>query len=174
MKSFRITLLIMLLSTLSFQYISAQTPAISTKYSNAEIDQLMKAFKIEHSHRATPTQLLQQKFKTDFPGAYDIEWKKAAKLYEVEFEIKRLDYEAYYDEQGNLVMYKHDISQSDLPEAIKTKLKSLYPNYRFDDIEKMVKGTETSYKVEMEKGDMDVKIIIKSDGTIVSKLEDYD
>ena len=173
MKTLKLKLLLLLITPLFFQYSLGQNPAVSKKYTNEEIDKMVRAFRMEHSQNVMPSELLMQKFSKDFPKAYDIEWEKATNLYEVEFEIRGADYEAYYDEQGNLIMYKHDIYPSDLPELIRKKVKNLYPNYRFDDIEKIVKGTEVSYKVEMERGDLDVRVIVKIDGTIVSATEDY-
>lgn len=173
MKILRSGLFLMLLISLFSQCALAQDPAISDKYNNEEIDKMIQAFKTDYSHDVMPTAMLMQNFRRDFPGSYDVEWEKAANLYEVEFEIRGADYEAYYDEQGSLIMFKHDIYQSDLPGPIKKQIKSQYPNYRFDDIERIIKGTDVLYKVEMERGDMDIKIIIKNDGTIVNKMQDY-
>ena len=173
MKNLRFVLLLLLLTPLFFQYSSAQRPSVSKKYSNDEIEKMVQAFKMDYSHHVMPTELLMQKFRKDFPGAYDIEWEKAAGLYEVEFEIRGADYEAYYDEQGNLIMFKHDTYQSDLPNLIKKQVKAQYPNYHFDDIDRIVKGTNVLYKIEMERGDMDVRIIIKEDGTILNQMTDY-
>ncbi|MDR0574748.1 MAG: PepSY-like domain-containing protein [Tannerella sp.] len=172
MKTLRLGLLL-LLTSLSFLYASAQHPSMSKKYDNNEIEKMVQAFKMEYSQNVVPTELLVQKFRKDFPNAYDIEWEKAASLYEIEFEIRGSDYQAYYDEQGHLVMLIYDIYQSDLPDLIKKQITSKYPNYRFDDIERIIKGTDVSYNVEMERGDVDVRIIIKSDGTIISQMEDY-
>ena len=168
MKRMRLVLLLMLLAPLFFLYSAAQQPAISGKYSNQEIEKMMQDFKRERSHDVRPTEQLVQKFKKDFPGARDVEWEKAAALYEVEFEIKRVDYLAYYDGMGNLIMFKHDIRLSALPDPVKKQAKALYPNYRFDDVEKIMKGTEVLYKIEMERGDAEVKILIKKDGTVVN------
>jgi len=153
--------------------VSAQAPAISTKYTNDQVDKMLQDFKVNYSYDVMPGQALLQKFMQDFPGAHDVEWETAANIYEVEFEIRRDDYKAYYDEQGNLIMYIHDIYQNDLPAAVTNKIKAEYPNYRFSEVERIAKGTEILYKVEVERGDMEVKYIIKNDGTVVNKMIDY-
>ncbi|MDR2921550.1 MAG: hypothetical protein LBV72_19565 [Tannerella sp.] len=150
----------------------AQEPAVSMKYTDIEIEQLIRDFEMEHSQHVMPPELLQKTFEKHFPRAYDVEWEKAAKVYEVEFNIKGADYEAYYDEQANLIMYKYDVYSTGLSGSIKDKVSRKYPNYKFDDIEKVVKGTEVIYKIEMERGNYDVKIVIKDDGTIVSEVFD--
>jgi len=165
--------LVIVLSLLFGQKMSAQAPVISTKYTSAQIEQMVQSFNMEHSRDIRPSELLQQKFKQDFPGAYDIEWETAANLYEVEFEIRRADYKAYYDEQANLIMYIHDIYESDLPSLVRQKIQSEYSNYRLSDIEKVLKGTDVRYKVELERGDYEIKLIFKDDGSVINKMVDY-
>jgi len=152
---------------------SAPAPAISTKYDNAQIEKMIQSFRMEYSRDIMPPELLHQKFMQDFPENYDVEWETAANLYEVEFEIRGADYNAYYDGQANLIMYKYDIYMSDLPDLITNKVKSDYPDYRFDDMEKILRGTEVLYKIELEKGDYDVKLLLKDDGTIINKMVDF-
>lgn len=173
MKKIGLGLLTLLAALFMCQPVSAQSPAISASYTNEQVDRMLQDFKVNYSHDVVPSQALLQKFMRDFPGARDVEWETAANIYEVEFEIRRDDYKAYYDEQGNLIMYIHDAYQSDLPAAVTNKIRAEYPNYRFSEVERIVKGTETLYKVEVERGDMEVKYVIKSDGTVINKMIDY-
>lgn len=173
MKKISLGLLTLLVVFFMSMPASAQSPAISTNYSNEQVDKMLQDFKVNYSTNVRPTQVLEQKFMQDFPGAHDIEWETAANIYEVEFEIRRDDYKAYYDAQGNLIMYVHDAYQSDLPAVVVNKIQAEYPNYRFSDVEIIAKGTEVLYKVEVERGDMEVKYIIKNDGTVLNKMLDY-
>ena len=147
-------------------------PKITNKYSNTEIENLLNANKMTHSRNVIPTTQLTQRFVTDFPKTNDVEWELGADVYEVEFEVGFTDHKAYYDNQGNLLMYKYDIKSSELPTSINNIVTTKYPGYKFEDIEKIQRGTEILYKIEVEKGDYEVKLLLKSDGTIVNEYFD--
>lgn len=163
-------LVLSLISFLSVQTMCAQT--ISKAYSNSEIDALLKKYHSMHSRDAMPSTDIFHKFQADFPNARDVEWDVADNIYEVEFEIKLKDYKAFYDNKGNLLMYSHDINKSDLPKNIKNIAEKQYPKYRFEDIKMIHKGSDVFYKIEMERNDYDVTIILKNDGSPV--LEWYE
>ncbi|MDR2064187.1 MAG: hypothetical protein LBP85_00525 [Prevotellaceae bacterium] len=57
------------------------SPVVSTQYSNEEIAEMVKQFNISHDRNVIPPAELQQKFKADFPNAYDIEWEFGADIY---------------------------------------------------------------------------------------------
>lgn len=174
MKTFKNLSTFAVLIVMSVVSVSAEVnPAVSKKYTVAEVDQLFYNFRIDHPRDTYPSEKLRTAFKNHFPGATDVDWEKGGKLYEVEFEIKQVDYKAFYDEAGDLIMYKHDIHLSELPENLYKTITAKYPNYRFDDLEKIVKAGETSYKIELEKGDVDVKFTIKPDGSIINETVDY-
>jgi hypothetical protein len=155
------------------QTVIAQNPAISARYSNEEIAQMIKTYQTSHSHDVVPPDNLQQKFQLDFPKAHDVEWEMAHDIYEVEFEISFRDFKAFYDANGNLLMTREEIRHSELPAIVKNAAESKYPKYAFDDIYKIRRGTEVFYNIEMEHGKMEVKLSIKSDGTVVKERVDY-
>lgn len=124
------------------------------------------------SHDIAPHESLRLKFAKDFPKARDIDWELGANIYEVEFEIGRIDYKAYYDADANLLMYKHDITSTALPQVIKNTVSSKYPQYRYDDVEKILRGSEVFYKIELERGESDVKLVVDKKGNILNKYFD--
>ncbi|MDR2125991.1 MAG: PepSY-like domain-containing protein [Prevotellaceae bacterium] len=150
-------------------------PAISTQYSNEEIAEMIRLFSISREVDVIPPAELQQKFRTDFPNAYDIEWEFGADIYEVEFEIRYRDYEVYYDRQGVLLMCITEIMLSELPSVVKNAAQAKYPEYSFEDIDKISRGSEVFYKIEMERflSDSEVNLLIKSDGVILNETIDY-
>ncbi|MDR2472494.1 MAG: hypothetical protein LBD53_02865, partial [Tannerella sp.] len=89
-----------------------------------------------------------------------------------EFEIKHIDYEAFYDMNANLLMMEHEISVRELPAVVKNAAESRHPKFRFEDLDKIIRGSETLYRIEMELNDFDVKMLIRSDGTVVSDIDD--
>ncbi len=152
---------------------SAQT--ISKAYTAEQVDQMFKEHKQQHAHDICPTQELSSALLRDFPKARDIDWEKTNALYEVEFEIGRFpsrDYTAYYDVKGQLLIYEQEIPTSELPAVVKNAALAKCPNFSIEDVSKIVKGNETLYKVEIEKGDVDVKLTLNKEGVIVSERVD--
>jgi hypothetical protein len=150
----------------------AQTnPTISNEYSNGEIVQMIKRYKSAHSRDVVPPATLYQKFQADFPKTRDEEWESDGNIYEVEFEVKFRDCKVYYDAKGNLLMYVREIYRSELPAIVKNAAENKYPKYNFEDIEKVQRGTEIFYKVEMEdkSSDSEVKLLIGEDGAILEE-----
>lgn len=153
--------------------IYAQNPAISTKYSNSEIAAFVQNYKNTRERDVFADGILLERFQRDFPKASDVEWETNGEIYEVDFDVKFRDFAAYYDKEGNLLMYKQEIREKELPAIVKTAAESKYPKYKFEDIEKVVKGTETFYKVEMELRDTEVTMFIASEGRIINEKFDY-
>jgi len=147
-------------------------PVISKKYSDTEIEKQIQLHKSSHSKDVRPIEVVNGKFVSDFPQAKDIEWEIAADIYQVEFEIGFVDYEAYYDKNGELLGYSHDCKQSDMPALVINAIIAKYPDYNFEDIKKVISGTTQRYKVELEKNDVDVKVIVSSDGVILKEWLD--
>ncbi|WP_101688879.1 hypothetical protein [Dysgonomonas massiliensis] len=167
-----ITVLCTIALLLSCQSVVAQPkPVISTKYSNEKIQEMISSFKNGYSQDATAPASLVSKFNLDFPNAKDIDWEAVADIYEVEFEIGRVDYKAFY-KGTDLLMYTRDIQVSELPAVVKNTAISKYPDYDFEDIEEINIGTDLIYKVELEHHKKEVTMKIKYDGTILKEKFD--
>ena len=152
---------------------AAQHPAISTRYTNEEITQKITTHKASHSQDVVPPANLQQKFRVDFPKASDVEWETAGDIYEVEFDVRFRDCKAYYDSEGNLLMTVEETYRSGLPAVVKNAAETKYPKYHFEDIDKIRRGTEVFYKVEMELRDTEIELLVQSDGVIRNERIDY-
>jgi hypothetical protein len=148
------------------QAATAQNPAISTRYSNEEIAQKIERHTVSHSRDVFPPANIRQKFQSDFPKASDVEWEASDSVYEVEFDVRFRDWEAYYDGDGNLLMTVEEIYRSELPAVVKNAAEAQYPKFHFEDIDKIRRGTEVFYKVEMERRDVEIELLIRSDGVI--------
>ncbi|GHT41062.1 hypothetical protein AGMMS49965_10280 [Bacteroidia bacterium] len=152
---------------------SAQTPAVSTKYSDEKIEELIQSYHTANARDVSPDETLSQQLKKDFSAARDIEWETAAGIYEAEFEINRTDYKAFYDADGNLLMYIFDIRLSQVPANIKNAAQTKYPAFKFDrDAKKIIKGKKVLYQVTLEKRETEIEATFNSDGSFVK--EHYD
>ena len=106
-------------------------------------------------------------FKKEFPKAKDIEWEKKGEVYNVEFEVGFFsDYEAWYDTTGKIIRYTQEISNRDLPKAIKDAIKNQYKGYRVDDAKKQVENNIETYLVEIEKKKDEINLVFSADGTL--------
>jgi hypothetical protein len=152
---------------------AAQAPAISTNYSDEQIEMQIQRYHAADSRDVFPLEALSQRLKKDFPAAYDIEWEEAAGIYEAEFEIKRKDYKAYYDAEGNLLMYAFDIRLSEVPTIVTNAAKAKYPKFKLDrDAQKILKGKNTFYQITMERGETEIETTFKSEGGFVKERYD--
>lgn len=107
-------------------------------------------------------------FKKEFPKASDVEWEKKGDNYNVDFEIGwGVDYEAWYAATGKLIKYKQEISDANLPQAVKDAIKKDHAGFRIDDAKKYVENGVETYQVELEKGQDERKITFSKDGKLI-------
>lgn len=108
------------------------------------------------------------KFKAEFPKAKDVEWEMKGSEYNVEFEIGWFtDYEAWFSGTGQLLRYTEEISNGDLPTAVKDAIKNQHDGYRIDDAKKIVENGTEKFLVEIEKGNDERKLLFSGDGKFI-------
>lgn len=150
-------------------------PSIDEIYTVEQIDEMYQKHRMSRSRDIRPTKELSSQLQKDFPNARDIDWEKSDVFYRADFEIGRInskDYKAYYNMAGKLVMYKEEISTRALPTDVKNTLQKDYSGYRIEDAEKIAKGKQTLYKVELEKGDIEIELILTSNGKVIQEKAD--
>ena len=81
-------LAVILTLTLCSSQINAQVPAISKKYSEQKVYELMMRYNTSNKYNGAANAAVSKAFGRDFPNAYDIEWETNDEIYEVEFEIR--------------------------------------------------------------------------------------
>jgi len=109
-------------------------------------------------------------FTEQFSNATGVEWEKKADLYEAEFEIEKVDYEAILSSDGTIVKYKYDVSYDALPEAVQASITADYDKTNIDEIE-LIKISETSYyQVEFDAEPNDNKIIFEESGQVTTEI----
>jgi len=118
--------------------------------------------------------VIRHNFQSSFPKASDIEWEIENGFYKVEFEIGlwNNDHSIWYDNEGNLIRHKKDISKSDLPDAIRSLIKENYRWYWLKDVEQITEGDELTYKVELKSLTDEWDVIFDPAGTVISKIRD--
>ena len=109
-------------------------------------------------------------FTEQFSNATGVEWEKKADLYEAEFEIEKVAYEAILSSDGTIVKYKYDVSYDALPEAVQASITADYDKINIDEIE-LIQISETSYyQVEFDAEPNDNKIIFEESGHVTTEI----
>lgn len=104
-------------------------------------------------------------FNADFPKAKDVDWELENKVYKVDFELGWFDdHEAWYAANGERIRLKEEISNSDLPKAVRSAIDRDFKSYKIDDAEKITEKNKVFYKVEIEKGDDDRTLFYNANG----------
>lgn len=106
-------------------------------------------------------------FKQKFPKATDVEWKLKDQLYNVEFEIGRIDHEAWLTTTGIIVKHKQDIEASELPKEVSAVINRNYKGYRIDDVEKIEAGEKLLYKAELKTMVKEEEVTFDQNGKLV-------
>ncbi|HLW33225.1 MAG TPA: PepSY-like domain-containing protein [Aequorivita sp.] len=104
--------------------------------------------------------------------ATDVEWKKDMENYKVEFDIGRMEHEIWYTPSGTVIKKEQEMTEADLPQAIRDVIKSKYSGYRVDDVEMTWHNNTTTYEVELEKGKEEWEVTFDSNGKILRERRD--
>ena len=143
-------------------------------YTSEQIINLVIAFERSQTKRATPPAAVLATFRSQYANARDIEWETDDVIYNVEFDIGNIDYEAWYDANGVRLMHKEDIRTNALPQAVSSAITRDYPGFRIDDEpNKIYINSETIYEISIEKGKTELDVYYLSDGTFLKEIIDY-
>lgn len=114
------------------------------------------------------------KFSTQFPKATDVEWEMDGSFYAVDFEIGwNTDHEIWYNAEGNIIRHIEDIATSELPQAVKDKIKTDFNGYSIDDPERITDNGKVSYKMELNAlTQQDWEVMMDAEGNALSKKPD--
>lgn len=115
---------------------------------------------------------LSNAFNKEYAKATDVEWEKKMDNYKVEFDLNRHDHEVWYNASGVVIKKEIEMSETDLPQAIRDAIKSNYAGYRVDDIEMIWQNNATSYEVELEKGQDETQVTFDSNGKVLNERPD--
>ena len=112
---------------------------------------------------------LKSQFEKEYPNATEIEWEKENNLFNVEFDIDEKEQEIWYDDSGNIIKTEHELEEADLPEAIRSKIKSSYSAFKIDDIEMKKENDEVTYEIELRKGWKGKTLMFNESGANIQK-----
>jgi len=113
-------------------------------------------------------------FQKAFPNATDVEWEMDGNLYKVEFEtgVQKFDHDVWYDDAGQLLKHKEEISKNSLPKQVTAGVKKAFKGYRIDDVEKITEGGKVTYKLEVKSRTEEWELTLDSNGNVLTKVAD--
>lgn len=112
---------------------------------------------------------LNDAFNKEYPKASDVEWEKEMDNYKVEFDLNRHEHEVWYNASGSVLKKEQEITESELPQAIRDAIKSNYAGYRVDDVEMIWQNNASTYEVELEKGQDEKHITFDGDAKVLKE-----
>lgn len=115
---------------------------------------------------------LTSNFEKEYLNATDIEWEKEMDYFKVEFDVDRMEHEIWYDASGKMMKMEKEMNETDLPQAVKSKISSSYTSFKIDDIEMNKKNDKITYKVELEDGSNEKTVIFDESGSVINEFKD--
>tara|TARA_R110000772_G_scaffold74718_4_gene162721 strand:- start:1093 stop:1530 length:438 start_codon:yes stop_codon:yes gene_type:complete len=116
-----------------------------------------------------PTNLITN-FQKEYPNATDVAWELEGENYKVEFDMGKMENETWYSKDGNTIKTEMEITENNMPQAVKNTAKSKYPDYKIDEVEVTEENGKKTYEVELEKWfQEDIKLVISESGALISE-----
>jgi hypothetical protein len=105
-------------------------------------------------------------FKAQYPNSNNVEWEKHGNAYEAEFDVNdSTEIVTRIDETGKLTMQKQDLALNELDPRVMTTIQSQYKDYTVDDVERIQKGSNVYYQVELKaRGKKEMNLVFSADG----------
>lgn len=119
---------------------------------------------------------VKESFSKQFPTAINVKWSmEAENEYEAEYEANDQKQASNYDGSGKWLVTETEISESNLPDTVKSALANEFEGYKIIKAEKVETPEGTSYELKFEKGEVTYVVDISSAGAILkSKKEKED
>ncbi|MEO5947530.1 MAG: PepSY-like domain-containing protein [Chitinophagaceae bacterium] len=129
----------------------------------------------QHLKTSQVPSIVQNTLQAKFSTAKEVEWKKKGSLYQAEFDIDTIEYEAQIDTSGKFLALTKEIKTNELPVAISSAISRELPDYSIDEVTTLETGGIVYYQVELEKkGAKDKKLVYGREGKIITTIKYID
>lgn len=114
-------------------------------------------------------------FSKKFPTATAVKWgKESATEWEAEFKMDGIKYSANFSTNGTWKETEHKIKFTQLPENIKTSVKSHFPHGKIEAIEVSETASGQYYECMIEDDETDMEVVFDHKGTLLKKSVEAD
>lgn len=113
-------------------------------------------------------------FDAMYPDATRTTWTRSGNYWVADFYDNGRDMEGWFDRPGKWCLTETDLTQEQLPEAVRTAfMTSEYAAWKIDDIDMIERPEmETIYVIEVEQGEMEYDLYYTADGTLIKAVPD--
>jgi uncharacterized membrane protein YkoI len=109
-------------------------------------------------------------FANKFPNANDVKWEKENETeWEAEFKMDKIEYSSNFLEDGTWKETEHEIDEKDIPLNVKKSLMESFPGFEIEEAEISETPNEIIYEFEIEKGEVEMSVVMTTDGKIVKQ-----
>lgn len=115
-------------------------------------------------------QKVKDAFAQKFPTAKSVKWDKESNTeWEAEFKMDKMEYSANFMADGTWKETEHEITEKDLPAAVKKALSDGFPGFKTEEMELSETPSGTVYEFALEKGDTEMEVAIDSSGKVTKQ-----
>ncbi len=127
-------------------------------------------FACAQEKEATPPESVKTSFAKKFPKAEKVEWEQESDTeWEAEFKNSKTEYSASFNNDGKWLETEHEIKKGDIPAAVKKTLDKVFASFKIDESELVENAEGTFYEFELEKGKVEMEVLIDASGKVVKK-----
>ncbi|AHM58698.1 hypothetical protein D770_02130 [Flammeovirgaceae bacterium 311] len=99
-----------------------------------------------------------------FPDVRVLEWERIDQNYVAEFNIKNIPYEVMISPDGQVVQYKYDILETELPQAVRETVRKNYAEVPIANAEILMHGGKKYYQLAFDGDARDYWLVFSEDG----------
>ncbi len=115
--------------------------------------------------------------KTAFPDGtieeVTLEDENGTEIYEAEVRTNETTYEVKVTLDGKLIEIEQEITPGELPEVVVNAVNDLYPGASIEEAEKITRGGNVIFEIELKSGGKEFEIELDGNGTVVQKEIEY-
>jgi hypothetical protein len=109
-------------------------------------------------------------FSQKFPTAKSVKWDKESDTeWEAEFEMNQMEYSANFSDDGTWKETEHEVTEQDLPAAVKKALSDNFPEFKTEEMEMSETAEGTVYEFKIEKDETDMEVSIDASGKVTKQ-----
>jgi len=117
-------------------------------------------------------ELVKKAFTDKYPLAKKVEWSLEKEgEYEAEFYLNKAEMSVNIDAKGNVLEVETEISETELPQSVKTALAKDFVGYKLDEIEKAEANGVIAYELEAKKEKKKYELVFDASGKVLKKEE---
>lgn len=142
-----------------------------SKLSAQEKDSVITLPTVTVTSGAKVTKEVDKAFKTTFPGAENLKWYNLNKDYLAKFIQKDMSHNTLFTKRGYM---KYDISygyENNLPEDIKTKVKSSYDSYKITRVANVKADDRNVWVINLES--LNAYILVRIENDEMEEVEKF-